>query len=93
MSVLKPLYRRYCIRHIFVSNFFANLEFKTFSREVKFTIREESNGRRNHYLSFTDFQKAILAILPCPCTVCCTTSIAYTSRIHASGSEVNICVC
>ena len=37
--------------------------------------------------------KAKLAILPCTCTVYCTTSIAYTSRIHASRSEVNIFVC
>ena len=42
--------------------------------------------------SFLEF-KAKLAILPCTCTVYCTTSIVYTSRIHASGSEVNICVC
>ena len=32
--------------------------------------------------------KAKLAILPCTCTMYCTTSIAYTSRIYASGSEV-----
>ena len=44
-------------------------------------------------ISFTHFQKAKLAILPCTCTVYCTTSIAYTSRIHASGSEVNIFAC
>ena len=38
--------------------FFANQDFKTFSRVVKFAIEEE-----------------------------------YTSRIHASGSEVNIFAC
>ena len=47
-----------------------------------FSIEEESNGRRNQYHS-----------LICTCTVYCTTSIAYTSRIHALGSEVNIFVC
>ena len=43
-------------------------------------------------LLFTHFQKAKLAILPCMCTVYCTTSIAYTVCIHASESEVNICL-
>ena len=83
------LYAPYILR----VKFFANRDFKTFSWVVKFAIEEESNGHRNQYLSFTHFQKAKLAILPCTCTVYCTTSIAYTSRIHAAGSEINIFVC
>ena len=60
--------------------YFANQDFKTFSRVVKFAIEEESNGRRNQYLSFTHFQKAKLAILPCTCTVYCTTSCVHKSH-------------
>ena len=39
--------------------------------------------------------KAKLAILPCMCTVYCTSLVlrTYTSRIHVSGSEVSIFVC
>ena len=60
------LYTPYILRVYF----FANQDFKTLSRVVKFAIKEESNGRRNQYYS-----------LICTCTVYCTTSIAYTSRI------------
>ena len=73
------LYFKYCICHIFhESKFFANRDFKTFLRVVKFAIEEESNGRRNLYLSFTHFQKAKSAILPCTCTVYCTTIVLRT---------------
>ena len=50
------------------------------------------DGEISIILSFLKL-KAKLAILPCTCTVHCTTSIAYTSHIHASGSEVNIFAC
>ena len=94
--ILKFAQPRVC-PHTVYAIYFASLNFRESgprSREVKFAIEEESNGRRNQYLSFTHFQKAKLAILPCTvCNVYCTTRIAYTSRIHASGSEVNIFTC
>ena len=61
----------------YISWFFvlANRDFKTFSRVVKFAIEEESNH------SFSEGKNSD----PCTCTVYCTSSIAYTNHIHASG--------
>ena len=82
------LCNRYCIRHIFRESNFSRIGTSRHFREWFNSRWRRRAMDANQYLSFTHFQKAKVT-----CTVYCTTSIAYTSRIHAWGSEVNIFAC
>ena len=84
----------YCIRHIFRESNFSRIGTSRHFREWlnSRSRRRAMDGGISIIHSFSEL-KANLASLPCTCTMYCTTSIAYTSRIHASGSEVNIFAC